>query len=183
MSIADPADTAVSVYFEVHIDGYELGAFTGCDGLGCEIVIEPREEGGQNSYVHQLPGRIKYTNVKLTRPVTIETTKIAAWFAMMNGIVRRTRAEIIVKNHDNNAVFAGLDLCDPGALDRTVAVGGITEDRHRDAGARPPRVPPERGGLTWPSPSAPRWPGRGSSSASLSPTARTASRRAPSRST
>jgi phage tail-like protein len=106
MSIADPADTAVSVYFEVHIDGYELGAFTGCDGLGCEIVIEPREEGGQNSYVHQLPGRIKYTNVKLTRPVTIETTKIAAWFAMMNGIVRRTRAEIIVKNHDNNAVFA-----------------------------------------------------------------------------
>ena len=106
MSIADPADTAVSVYFEVHIDGYELGAFTGCDGLGCEIVIEPREEGGQNSYVHQLPGRIKYTNVKLTRPVTVETTKIAAWFAMMNGIVRRTRAEIIVKNHDNNAVFA-----------------------------------------------------------------------------
>ena len=106
MAIADPADTAVSVYFEVHIDGYELGAFTGCDGLGCEIVIEPREEGGQNSYVHQLPGRIKYTNVKLTRPVTVETTKIAAWFAMMNGIVRRTRAEIIVKNHDNNAVFA-----------------------------------------------------------------------------
>jgi phage tail-like protein len=106
MSIADPADTAVSVYFEVHIDGFELGAFTGCDGLGCEIVVEPREEGGQNSYVHQLPGRIKYTNVKLTRPVTIETTKIATWFAMMNGHVRRTRAEIIVKSHDHNPVFA-----------------------------------------------------------------------------
>ena len=40
MSIAEPADTAVSVYFEVRVDGHELGAFTACDGLGCEVVIE-----------------------------------------------------------------------------------------------------------------------------------------------
>ena len=29
MTIADPADTAVTVYFEVHVDGHDLGAFTG----------------------------------------------------------------------------------------------------------------------------------------------------------
>ena len=38
MTVAEPADTAVSVYFEVRVDGHELGAFTGCDGLGCEVV-------------------------------------------------------------------------------------------------------------------------------------------------
>jgi phage tail-like protein len=105
MPIADPADTAVSVYFEVRVDGHELGAFTGCDGLGCEVVIEQREEGGVNSFVHQLPGRIKYTNVKLTRPVNADTAKIASWFASMNGPVKRTQAQIVVKNNFDKPVF------------------------------------------------------------------------------
>jgi phage tail-like protein len=100
MTIADPATTAVSVYFDVHVDGLDLGAFTGCDGLNVEVVIEQREEGGMNSFVHQLPGRMKYTNVKLTRPVNGDTKKIAAWFASMNGMVRRAQAQIVAKNHD-----------------------------------------------------------------------------------
>lgn len=109
MSVAEPGDTAVSVYFEVHVDhdlngGTELGAFTGCEGLGCEVVVEQREEGGLNAFVHQLPGRIKYTNVKLTRPVNADTAKIATWFASMNGTVKRTQAQIIAKNHNNEAV-------------------------------------------------------------------------------
>jgi phage tail-like protein len=105
MATVDPALAAVSVYFEVHVDGHDLGAFTGCDGLGVEVVIEQREEGGMNGFVHQLPGRIKYTNVKLTRPVNSDTEKIASWFASMNGAVKRTQAEIIAKNHDANPVF------------------------------------------------------------------------------
>ena len=104
MPIAEPADTAVTVYFEVHVDGRDLGAFTGCDGIGCEVVIEQREEGGMNAFVHQLPGRIKYSNVKLTRPVNADTAKIADWIASMNGVVTRTQAQIIAKNHDAKPV-------------------------------------------------------------------------------
>jgi phage tail-like protein len=100
MPYADPARTAVSLYFDVRVDSRDLGAFTACDGLGVEIVVEQREEGGMNSFVHQLPGRLKYTNVKLTRPVNADTAKIVAWFASMNGTVRRTQAVIIAKNHD-----------------------------------------------------------------------------------
>ena len=95
MTFADPANTAVSVYFDVRVDGRDLGAFTGCDGLGVEIVMEQREEGGVNGFVHQLPGRMKYTNVKLTRPVNGDTAKIVAWFASMQGVVQRTTAQII----------------------------------------------------------------------------------------
>ncbi|MQA85095.1 MAG: phage tail protein [Streptosporangiales bacterium] len=87
-------DPAVSLYFTVSIEGHDLGTFTGCDGLGCEVVVEQREEGGNNGFVHQLPGRIKYTNVKLTRAVNSDTAKIASWFRSLSDGVRRTTAQI-----------------------------------------------------------------------------------------
>ena len=67
--------------------------------------MEQREEGGMNGFVHQLPGRLKYTNVKLTRPVNADTAKIAEWIASMNGNVTRTQAQIVAKNHDATPVY------------------------------------------------------------------------------
>jgi phage tail-like protein len=81
--MAEDIDTAVSVCFMVTLDNESLGAFSGCEGLGCEVVIETREEGGSNGAVWQLPTRLKYPNVKLTRPLGRETEKIAALFASM----------------------------------------------------------------------------------------------------
>ncbi len=74
-------DIALSVYFIVTIDDHDLGAFNSCEGLGAEVVIEQREEGGNNGFVWQLPTRIKYPNIKLTRPLTSDTTKVAKWLA------------------------------------------------------------------------------------------------------
>lgn len=84
-------DPAVSVCFVVTIDGIELGSFNTCEGLGCEVVLEPREEGGNNGHVWQLPTRLKYSNVKLSRPLTKDTQKVAKWFASMTtGFARKT---------------------------------------------------------------------------------------------
>ncbi|QXE33802.1 phage tail protein [Streptomyces sp. GMY02] len=84
-------DPAVSVCFVVTIDGIELGSFNTCEGLGCEVVLEPREEGGNNGHVWQLPTRLKYSNVKLSRPLTKDTEKVATWFASMTtGFARKT---------------------------------------------------------------------------------------------
>ena len=69
MTVVD-TDPAVSVCFVVAIDGHDLGPFNSCEGLGCEVVIEQREEGGNNGFVWQLPSRLKYSNVKLSRPLT-----------------------------------------------------------------------------------------------------------------
>lgn len=74
-------DPAVSVCFVVRIDDADLGAFNSCEGLGCEVVMEQREEGGNNGFVWQLPTRIKYPNIKLSRPLTKETANVAKWFA------------------------------------------------------------------------------------------------------
>jgi phage tail-like protein len=73
-------DPAVSVCFVVQLDKIGLGAWNSCEGLGCEVVIEQREEGGNNGFVWQLPTRIKYPNIKLTRPLTKETKEVAKWF-------------------------------------------------------------------------------------------------------
>ena len=72
-------DIALSVYFIVTIDDHNLGAWNSCEGLGAEVVIEQREEGGNNGFVWQLPTRIKYPNIKLTRPLTSDTAKVAKW--------------------------------------------------------------------------------------------------------
>lgn len=81
------SDPAVSVCFDVKIDKNNLGVFNSCEGLGIEIVMETREEGGNNTMVWQLPTRMKYTNIKLTRPVGADSAKLTAWFAsMLNGV-------------------------------------------------------------------------------------------------
>ena len=74
-------DTAVSVRYVVSLDDQELGAFSTCEGLGVEVVMETREEGGNNASVWQLPTRLKYPNIKLTRPLGKDTEKVAKWFA------------------------------------------------------------------------------------------------------
>jgi phage tail-like protein len=84
-------EEAVAVCFNVQVDKDDLGSFNSCEGLGCEFVIEQREEGGNNGMVWQLPTRIKDPNVKLSRPVTRDSQKITKWIAgMASGVKRRT---------------------------------------------------------------------------------------------
>jgi phage tail-like protein len=84
-------DPAVGLYFSVSIDDIELGAFSTCEGLSVEVQTEDREEGGENGFVHKLPVRMKYSNVKFTRPIGPDSKLIADWFAgMATGIKRKT---------------------------------------------------------------------------------------------
>ncbi len=92
MADTDPATT---VYFTVTVDDIELGTFNTCEGLGVEVVLETREEGGNNTFVWQLPSRLKYPNVKLSRPLTKETEKVAQWFISMTTGVTRKTAQIV----------------------------------------------------------------------------------------
>ena len=84
-------ERAVSVCFSVSIDDNALGLFTSCEGLGMEVVLETREEGGNNGFVWQLPTRIKYPNIKLSRPIGADSAKLARWVAkMVNGVTPTT---------------------------------------------------------------------------------------------
>jgi phage tail-like protein len=97
-------EEAVAVCFVVKIDDQSLGSFNSCDGLGCEFVMEQREEGGANGMVWQLPSRIKYSNVKLSRPVTKDSAKITQWFAGMAAGVKRKTATIEARTLEGTVI-------------------------------------------------------------------------------
>lgn len=102
----DPTkDPAIAQRFKLKIDGgHDLGTWSQCDGLGVEVVLEQHEEGGNNEFIHQLPVRMKYSNVKLTRMVDEDSKKVAKWFAEMGGEITRTSAEITALGGDDDEI-------------------------------------------------------------------------------
>ncbi len=87
-------DPAVSLRFKVVIDAHDLGTWTKCEGLSVEFELQDYKEGGENTYVHRLPGRAKYQNLKLTRPVDVTSVRVALWLATLPATVRRSTAHI-----------------------------------------------------------------------------------------
>jgi phage tail-like protein len=99
--VLDPAST---VFFQLIIDGEDLGFWNSCQGLGTQVQIEQREEGGNNEFVWQLPTRITYSNVTLTRPLTAETTKVATWISSIVTGIDRPTAQIAALRADRSIV-------------------------------------------------------------------------------
>jgi phage tail-like protein len=97
-------DTAISVRYVVKLDDQELGEFSSCEGLGAEVVMETREEGGNNMSVWQLPTRLKYPNIKLTRPLGKDTEKIASWLASMATGYQRKTGTIVAMRADGKVI-------------------------------------------------------------------------------
>ena len=104
----DDLKTAVSVRYVVQLDESNLGEFTGCEGLGVEVVLETREEGGNNTFVWQFPTRLKYPNIKLSRPVYEGSSdKVLNWILSTTSGMKRSTGTIIAKN-SKGAVVATL---------------------------------------------------------------------------
>lgn len=97
--------TALSPRFTVSIDGFgSLGSWTKCEGLAVEYEVFEYQEGGFNDYVHRLPGRRKYPNVKLTRPLDKESQTVVKWVTGMGSKVERHSAEIAVLDANGDVV-------------------------------------------------------------------------------
>jgi phage tail-like protein len=77
-------------------DQTDLGSWTKCEGLTVEYEIQEVKEGGNNEYIHRFPGRTKYQNLKLTRPIDKDTQKVADWLASVASDPKRSTAEIAI---------------------------------------------------------------------------------------
>src|SRR5256714_11379874 len=73
---------AGSFIFEV--DGQQIGMFKEVNGLRAEITVETLEEGGQNNFVHKLPGRLSWPNLVMRRGVT-NSDNLFAWLLKASG--------------------------------------------------------------------------------------------------
>lgn len=100
----DKSNPALGLRFEVTVDGVQLGAFTACDGLEATYEVEEYKEGGVNGFVHRLPGRLKYSNIKLTRPLDAQSPPIAAWISKFQSSCKRTTAAITAYDAANKRV-------------------------------------------------------------------------------
>ncbi|MFJ2112276.1 MULTISPECIES: phage tail protein [unclassified Streptomyces] len=97
----DPGST---IFFNLTIDGESLGDFNGCEGLSSQVEIEQRREGGNNGFVWQLPTRVSFSNITLTRPLTPDTAKVAAWISSVTTGVTRPTAQIAALRADGSVV-------------------------------------------------------------------------------
>lgn len=100
-------DPSLGYRFVIKIDGHELGPFTEISGLSAKYDMMTVKEGGENAFVHQLPGRMTYENLKLSRPVDELSGDIAAWFSefkeglQTGGRVERVPAAVTAFGPDN----------------------------------------------------------------------------------
>jgi phage tail-like protein len=104
MTSGADVEPAVGVRFLVQVDDVDLGMFTSCEGLGVEVMIEQRSEGGNNGYIVQIPSRLKFPNIKLTRPLTRETERVAKWISGLAGGVKRRTGQITAMTTDGTVV-------------------------------------------------------------------------------
>jgi phage tail-like protein len=100
MALAERIDHAADFRFGVEIEGLVVGWFAECGGLSIEREILAYKEGGLNAYAHQLPGRVKSTDITLKRGVA--EWELWRWFrkGLYDLQVERRNVSIILYGGD-----------------------------------------------------------------------------------
>jgi phage tail-like protein len=91
----------------LEIDGATIGGFKHVSGLSAETEVVEFREGGENTVVHKLPGRLKYANIVLRRGF-VGDDFLHDWIQETlhpeGVIVRRDGALILSDNSGNEVV-------------------------------------------------------------------------------
>jgi phage tail-like protein len=98
------SEPGLGLLFKVQIDGKNMGNWQKCDGLSLEYDLFEYKEGGENAYVHHLPGRVNYPNVKLTRPIDSDSTSVNAWLMSLQIRMVPSTVEISVLDPSGSSV-------------------------------------------------------------------------------
>lgn len=90
--------------------GEAIGYFTEVSGLTMEYDVFEYQEGGVNDFVHKLRGRMKFTNLVLTRGITHEES-FTKWFLECREKTQRRDLSVTMLSTDLQPVrtwsFAG----------------------------------------------------------------------------
>ena len=73
-------DPALSITYKCTVDGFlPLGIWTKIEGLGFEYDVFEYHEGGVNGFTQKRLGPMKYTNLRLSRPVDADSQWLSIW--------------------------------------------------------------------------------------------------------
>lgn len=93
--MAEPVDDGIpSCRFYVSFGDGPKAVFTEITGLAMELVVEDVEEGGNNDFVHRLPGRCKVSNITLKRGMTTSNEFLTWIFDMARGTIKRRNVTV-----------------------------------------------------------------------------------------
>jgi phage tail-like protein len=82
--------------FYVKIDNMTQADCTEVSGLQVETVVQDYEEGGNNGFVHRMPGRTKVGNLTLKRGIT-KSNEFFKWYAdIASGKINRRNVSVIM---------------------------------------------------------------------------------------
>lgn len=102
-------DPFKSYSFLVEIDGIASSLFTEVSGLDAEAeVIEYREGGDTLTSGRKLPGRVKHSNVTLTRGLTTSRDLWDWWTTVRDGAVQRRSVAITLLDDARQPVLRWL---------------------------------------------------------------------------
>lgn len=71
-------------WFLLEVDGVELGTFREVRGLQLTVDVQTYVEGGQNGFVHRLPGTMTWPNLVFSRGM-IASDALFTWVANSSG--------------------------------------------------------------------------------------------------
>jgi phage tail-like protein len=104
-------DPYPSFRFVLELNDVPVAGFSQCSGLEVEIQIEDYEEGGQNRYVHKLPGRRRQTDLVLKRGIA--GTELFDWFVGQElGDVDPTTLSLIVQAFEPEEIALEFEVHD-----------------------------------------------------------------------
>lgn len=82
--------------FYVEVNNSKEAIFTEVSGLQVEMEVMEYEEGGQNDFVHRLPGRSKVSNITLKRGM-IRSNDFFNWYMKIaQGTIERRNVSVVM---------------------------------------------------------------------------------------
>lgn len=101
--MANSAITPGSIFVVKVPDIDTIGMFTRCSGLELQVEVLEYAEGGNNEFVHQLPGRLRYPNLVLARGLTNEDA-VFKWFSATRTKASLKEVTITFQSHTQQTI-------------------------------------------------------------------------------
>lgn len=91
-----PIDAYANCRFYVEIDGQSRAVFTEMSGLQVETDVTEYQEGGNNAFVHRLPGRTKVSTISLRRGITAGNEFFKWYLEILQGKINPKHMSVVV---------------------------------------------------------------------------------------
>jgi phage tail-like protein len=112
-------------YFQLALPGLDqaIGTFSHCRGLELRFQIYPYREGGNNDFVHQLPGPVEYPNLVLMGMVT-DQDALFKWFLATATQAERKEITLTLKSRNKSRSWTFADAFPVSWIGPTLEAGG-----------------------------------------------------------